>query len=197
MVDPQGFCEKHQLPLDRNGECELCRLSDMPSKMPPTPSTWWAVFIPLVIVLASISWLMYSFGFGAGEPEPPMPNREPPVPEPSSAGAQLEQPLPQPIMAHDAQIPEWKLNLARRRVTVTMYATPWCDVCKKAREYMTANHIEFIELDTDESTVASERLGELNPLKTVPTFVIDGLLYVGFRESVFQAKLDQAARMHL
>lgn len=223
MVETMGICEKHELPLDRNGECELCRLGEMPSKSPPSPSAWWAVIIPVVILLTGVVWAFASFG---SEPEgvpqrgvrtttprqaapPPTPNEPPapepeeipepptpppvddiPIPKPSEEGTKLDAPS-------DPDVPEWKRDLARRRVAVTMYATQWCGVCRKARQYMEANRIEFIELDTDESSTARERLGKLNPRKTVPTFEIDELVYVGFREELFEAKLDQAAQKHL
>ena len=39
-----GLCEKHQLPLDSRGQCELCRLSAIPSKSAPSRfSAWWVV----------------------------------------------------------------------------------------------------------------------------------------------------------
>ncbi len=194
-----GICEKHHLPLDRNGECELCRLSDMPSKAPPAASPWWALTIPLVLTMAGIAW---AFSSCASEPEavpepprPPIPASD--VPKPSPEGAQIERTPPRPAVTTKADIPEWKWNLARRRVTITMYATQWCDVCRKAREYMEANRIDFIELDTDQSSAADERLGELNPRRTIPTFQIDELVYAGFREDLFETKLNQAARKHL
>jgi hypothetical protein len=96
MTEAMGFCEKHQLPLDRNGECELCRLSEMPSKAPPTPSAWWLVLIPFALVIASIAWAMSSWeaepaaplhrGVRTTAPQPasPAPPREefpPPKPE--------------------------------------------------------------------------------------------------------------------
>jgi hypothetical protein len=62
MVEPIGLCEKHELPLDRNGECELCRLSDMPSQAPPQRSAWWAIAIPLLILLAGAAWTYASLG---------------------------------------------------------------------------------------------------------------------------------------
>ena len=80
---------------------------------------------------------------------------------------------------------------------ITMYATQWCDVCGKARAYMEANRIDFVELDTDDNAVAKERLGVLNPRKTIPTFEIDELVYVGFREELFEANLKKAAQKHL
>jgi glutaredoxin len=78
-----------------------------------------------------------------------------------------------------------------------MYATQWCGVCRKAREYMESNRIDFTELDTDENPAAGERLGEINSRKTIPTFEIDELVYMGFQEALFEAKLNQAARKHL
>lgn len=209
------ICEKHQLPLDRNGECELCRLSEMPSKVPPARSAWWASIIPIVLAVLGVAWAFSSFGFepkvvprrgvptatrGPASPLPPQPpvrSHDVPVPKPSSEGARLENPPLRPTRATDTEIPEWKWNLARRRVTITMYATRWCGVCRKAREYMTSNRIDFTELDTDENPAAAERLGELNPRKSIPTFQIDELVYIGFREDLFETKLNQAARKHL
>jgi len=97
----------------------------------------------------------------------------------------------------EANVPEWKWNLARRRVAITMYATQWCGVCRSAREYMQTNGIDFTERNTDEGSIAGERLGELNPRRTIPTFEIDEHVYIGFREDVFEAKINQAARKHL
>ena len=62
---------------------------------------------------------------------------------------------------------------------------------------MEANRIDFVELDTDDNAVAKERLGVLNPRKTIPTFEIDELVYVGFREELFEANLKKAAQKHL
>lgn len=227
MVEPVGICEKHQLPLDRHGECELCRLGEMPSKSPPARSAWWALIIPLVILGAGVAWAFASFGSepeGAPQrgvrttaprpagpapasarprtrepetistpPTPPIPDEDAPSPE----GSRLEGAPTRPSAPTEAGVPEWKWDLARRQVTITMYATQWCGVCRRAREYMKTNRIDFTELDTDESSAASERLGELNPSKTIPTFEIDELVYVGFREDAFEAKVNQAARKHL
>jgi hypothetical protein len=100
MVESIGICEKHELPLDQNGECELCRLSDMPSKAPPAGSVWWAVAIPVLVLLAGAMWAYSSIGSdreaapprgvqpvaaptdrsetSTSEPEAPKPERIPP-----------------------------------------------------------------------------------------------------------------------
>lgn len=62
MVESIAICETHELPLDRNGECELCRLGLVPSKAPPRSSAWWALIIPLLLLGAGVAWAVWSFG---------------------------------------------------------------------------------------------------------------------------------------
>lgn len=62
MVETIGICDKHELPLDKNGECELCRLSNMPSKAPPAGSGVWAVVIPVLVLVAGALWAYGSLG---------------------------------------------------------------------------------------------------------------------------------------
>jgi glutaredoxin len=130
-------------------------------------------------------------------PRPSVPVDDIPVPEASPENGQLDEATEERAASAEPNIPEWKWDLARRRVQITMYATQWCGVCRKAREYMKTNQIDFIELDTEESPAAGERLGELNPRRTIPTFEIDEQVYVGFQESLFEAKINQAARKYL
>jgi hypothetical protein len=96
MVDPMGICEKHQLPLDRNGDCEMCRLSEMPSQGPPARSAWWALFIPIALILAGIAWAFASIG---AEPEvvPQRGVRDAPHQQASSAPARRDRPEPEAI----------------------------------------------------------------------------------------------------
>ncbi|MGB5376136.1 MAG: hypothetical protein WBM75_19110 [Polyangiales bacterium] len=113
MVESMGICETHELPLDRNGECELCRLKMVPSKAPPSPSSWWALIIPLVLAAAGVAWALSSFGtepevapqrgVRAAQPRPaavapvtlepsesdPKPEIAPLPPEPPTAGEDL------------------------------------------------------------------------------------------------------------
>jgi hypothetical protein len=107
MVERIGICEKHQLPLDRDGECELCRLSDMASDSPPARTAWWAVAIPLVLAVAGIAWALSSFGSGpqnvpqrgvrttAPRPVSPPPSTEEPAsPEPEAIPEPPRPPVP-------------------------------------------------------------------------------------------------------
>lgn len=93
MVESIGICEKHELPLDENGDCELCRLSDMPSKAPPTGSAWWAVVIPVLIILAAAMWAYSSID---SDPEAAPPRGvqpvAPPAERPESNAGEPERP---------------------------------------------------------------------------------------------------------
>ena len=118
MVERIGICEKHQLPLDRNGECELCRLSEMPSEAPPSGTAWWTVIIPVVLAVVGIAWALSSWGSEprsvpqrgvrttAPRPVSPPPSREEPrapeleaIPEPPVPGDDI--PVPEPPMPGD------------------------------------------------------------------------------------------------
>lgn len=46
-----AMCEKHELLLDEHGECQLCRLSVIPSKQPPSRVGGWLGFALVVLVL--------------------------------------------------------------------------------------------------------------------------------------------------
>jgi hypothetical protein len=102
-----GICEKHQLPLDRTGECELCRLSDMPSNPPPVRSAWWVVIIPFVLAVTGIAWAMSSFNSAPEErpprgvrtatpsrPNPPPAAERPNAPEPEAMPTRPPPPVP-------------------------------------------------------------------------------------------------------
>lgn len=90
MVETIGICEKHQLPLDQNGDCELCRLSDMPSQAPKARSAWWALIIPLLILLAGVLWTYGSLG--PDPEEAPQQGVQPIAVEPASPAPTAEEP---------------------------------------------------------------------------------------------------------
>ncbi len=115
-MEPIGICETHELPLDRNGECELCRLKMVPSKAPPRPSSWWALIIPLLLLGAGVAWALSSFGTdpevapqrgvrtaqpGRGDVPPVTPKPSEAYPEPEIAPPPMEPPTPDQDPAMD------------------------------------------------------------------------------------------------
>jgi glutaredoxin len=93
------------------------------------------------------------------------------------------------------QIEEKKERLAhaRRNVSVTMYSTSWCRVCKDARKYFGEAGIAYDEYDVDVDRDADRRLRAVNPRHTVPTFDIDGAVLTGFSPGAFESMLTSAA----
>jgi glutaredoxin len=64
---------------------------------------------------------------------------------------------------------------------VVLYATSWCGYCKAAREFFSANGIEYIELDIERSSAAQEghrRLGGGG----VPLIVVGDTVIHGFNQ---------------
>jgi glutaredoxin len=65
-------------------------------------------------------------------------------------------------------------------VAVTMYATPWCFICDRARDFLLARNVELTEYDVDRDKEAERRLKKGNPSASLPTFEIAGRTHVGF-----------------
>lgn len=212
-----GTCEKHQLPLDLHGECQLCRLSGMPSQAPPSGAGKW-VMMTLVALMAGVAtWVVASFEPSEGPtPSRGVPNAgmrgaapaiqdhaprdqavaPAPLPPTEDEAALEEAPTePVPVEEADGQAQEWAQ--ARDEVEVIMYATSACEVCRQAREYMQSNEIEFTEFNIDEDKDADRRIRELSPERTTPTFEVDDVVFIGFSPDNFEATRTQAASKHL
>jgi len=65
-------------------------------------------------------------------------------------------------------------------VQVTMYATPWCFICDRARDFLLARNVVLTEYDVDRDQEAERRLKKANPSASLPTFEIAGRVHVGF-----------------
>jgi glutaredoxin len=100
-----GTCEKHELPLDARGECELCRLSDMPSKQPPSRAGRWIGLALLALLVGGVALALGAMPDvkpaapergvpvrGARAPAAPTPARESPRTEPTPSSVPV--PLP-------------------------------------------------------------------------------------------------------
>jgi glutaredoxin-like YruB-family protein len=78
-----------------------------------------------------------------------------------------------------------------------MYATNWCGVCKRARQYFKQEGISFVEHDVDEDPRAREEYLRLNPRRSVPTIKVGDEVIVGFSAQAVNRALDSAARSRL
>lgn len=63
---------------------------------------------------------------------------------------------------------------------VTIYSTPWCAYCKKAKEYFKANNVAFTEKDVEADTAARDEMIKKSGQLGVPVIDVDGKIVVGF-----------------
>ena len=81
---------------------------------------------------------------------------------------------------------------------VVMYSTKHCPVCQKARRFLLAERIPFVERDVEESEAAARELAEKGraqgvPTSGVPIFEIGGRLLPGFDEAALRQAWRAAA----
>jgi glutaredoxin len=71
---------------------------------------------------------------------------------------------------------------------VIMYSTRWCPYCKKAREYFSLHHINYVEYDIEASATNLERFRALNG-NGVPLILVGDRRMQGFSPQSFEALL--------
>lgn len=76
---------------------------------------------------------------------------------------------------------------------VELYTTSWCPWCKKAKEYLTARGIAFVEHDVEREPGAAKARAQAAPGKGVPVLVVDGEAVVGYSEAAFDKLLRGGA----
>lgn len=216
-------CPTHDLALGPAGDCVLCRRSLAPEQPPPRGRVAVLVVAAFAVVFG-VAFGVRSLvrGPDRSPPPPPVlaaaeppsapvappsaesrtrarpshqrarwatpPTRERPPPEPRALGAPPEAPSgPDPD----------QLRSARRRVSITMYSASWCPTCRNAEAYLREHHIRFTRRDIEDSERNRERLHDLNPAHTIPTFQLDERVHIGFGPRSFEAALDEAALARL
>lgn len=112
--------------------------------------------------------------------------------EPPAAPSPPEGPAEAP-----AEPDRYALDAARRRVSITMYSASWCPTCRSAEAYLREHRIRFTRRDIEDGERNRDRLRELNPAGTIPTFELDERVVVGFGPESFAAALDEAALARL
>lgn len=69
---------------------------------------------------------------------------------------------------------------------VTMYATRWCGICARAREYFRQQGITFREYDIEDNPGARQRWRDMGG-RGVPLIVVGDQLMMGFSAGRFNA----------
>lgn len=220
----RGRCPTHDLALGPAGDCVLCRRTLAPAPPPPRGRVALqivAAFAAVFGVAFGVRSLVSSLGSSPPPPpvlavsEPPVARTAPPSAEPRTrterpsrprarwgTAPTHERPPPEPrALAAPPEAPSGpdpdELQSARRHVSITMYSASWCPSCRHAEAYMREHRIRFTKRDVDEGERNDERLRELNPAGTIPTFEIDERVIVGFGPASLESALDQAALARL
>lgn len=73
---------------------------------------------------------------------------------------------------------------------VTIYSTPICTYCKKAKEFLDDNGVSYAEINAALEPGAKEKILEMTGRLVVPVFNIDGKWISGFDELVLAKELQ-------
>jgi glutaredoxin 3 len=63
---------------------------------------------------------------------------------------------------------------------VTIYTTPNCSVCRKAKDYLSSKGIAFEEMDVATDRRSADEMVQKSGQMGVPVIVIDNLVLTGF-----------------
>jgi glutaredoxin len=77
---------------------------------------------------------------------------------------------------------------------VILYATSWCGYCKKTREFLAENNIQYTEYDVEASEQGRRKFAVLNA-KGVPVLDIQGTIIDGYDVSKTKKVLSAANLM--
>ncbi|MBA7612849.1 Glutaredoxin 3 [subsurface metagenome] len=72
---------------------------------------------------------------------------------------------------------------------VKVYSTPTCPWCRKVKQFLEDNGIEYKDFNVAEDSAAREEMINKCKQLAVPTICIDGEVIVGFNEAQLKEKL--------
>lgn len=72
--------------------------------------------------------------------------------------------------------------------TVKVYSTPMCPWCKKAKEFLSTNKIEFQDLNVADDEKARQEMIKRTNQMGVPVIDIDGEIIIGYDLLKLKAK---------
>jgi glutaredoxin 3 len=72
---------------------------------------------------------------------------------------------------------------------VTIYTTPTCPWCHKAKRFLQENHVAYDEKDVASDLAARQEMIQKSRQMGVPVIDIDGEVVLGFNEPVLREKL--------
>lgn len=138
------------------------------------------------IAMAAVSAVRHRAPLVAAPP-PPAPNPFVRIAPPAPVTAPPPPSLPAETLDLDG---------ARKDVAITIYSASWCGYCKKAKEYMNAHDLEYVERDIDDDTNAAA-MRKISPKGSIPAFDVEGDTWVGWSSSRLESAIEKAAKRRL
>lgn len=74
-------------------------------------------------------------------------------------------------------------------MSITIYSTPTCPYCKKAKAYLTEKDIEFTDANVAEDMELQKEMMEKSGQMGVPVLDIHGTIVIGFDPGAIDAAL--------
>ncbi len=72
---------------------------------------------------------------------------------------------------------------------VKVYSTPTCPWCKKAKQFLDSNHIQYQDLNVADNKEARDEMIELTHQMAVPIIAVGEEFVIGFNEKALKDKL--------
>ncbi|SFM86706.1 glutaredoxin family protein [Thermodesulforhabdus norvegica] len=75
---------------------------------------------------------------------------------------------------------------------VTIFSTPTCPYCKQAKEFLSANGVDFEDIDVSSSKEALRKMKEVSGgARSVPVIVVEDSVIVGYEEAELKKLLKE------
>lgn len=75
-------------------------------------------------------------------------------------------------------------------MSVTVYSTPTCPFCHKAKDYLKEKNVEFTDIDVSADQAKAEEMVKKSGQMGVPVLDINGEIIVGFQKEVIDSALE-------
>ncbi|MDH5674006.1 MAG: glutaredoxin family protein [Myxococcales bacterium] len=203
------LCRKHQLSAAPDGKCVLCRRperSPFSVREPEAESLasrllTYALALGLVTTLAVMVRGLLAPSTGPSAPSNAaaagqIPSRAQAPPSAPETDVQTHAETAPTALGRSEETPMLsyeELREARRGVRVTMYAAPWCYICDRSRDFLLGRDVQLREYDVANDDAAATRLARLNPSTSLPVFLIEDDVMIGFHPWKLEDAIDAAA----
>jgi len=73
---------------------------------------------------------------------------------------------------------------------VTIYSTPTCPYCKRAKDYLSRKGIDYVDYNVAKDRDKAQEMIQKSGQMSVPVIIIDGEVIVGFNQSRLDSLLS-------